>query len=65
MSVRIAGPGFAQASVHLLQEPPPDGKAAVAKAAVMEVEINNESAASLNHSVTAHNFQSAQLPVKV
>jgi hypothetical protein len=40
-------------------------KAAVAKAAVMEVEINNESAASLNHSVTAHNFQSAQLPVKV
>jgi len=37
-------------------------KAAVAKTAVMEVEINNESAASLNQSVTAHHFQSARLP---
>ena len=30
--------------------------------AVMAVEINNESAASLIQSVTVHNFQSAPLP---
>ena len=37
-------------------------KATVPTTAVMAVEINNESAASLIQSVTAHNFQSAQLP---
>ena len=37
-------------------------KAAVPKMAVMAIEINNESAANLIQSVTAHNFQSAQLP---
>lgn len=35
---------------------------AAAKMTVMAVEISNESAASLIQSVTAHNFQSAQLP---
>jgi hypothetical protein len=37
-------------------------KAAVAKLAVMAVEINSESAANLIQSVTVHNFQSAPLP---
>jgi hypothetical protein len=35
---------------------------AVPMMAVMAVEINNESAASLIQSVTVHNFQSAPLP---
>jgi hypothetical protein len=37
-------------------------KAAVAKMAVMAIEINNESAANLIQSITVQNFQSAPLP---
>jgi hypothetical protein len=37
-------------------------KAAVAKMAVMAIEINNESAANLIQAITVHNFQSAPLP---
>ena len=36
--------------------------AAVPKMVVMAIEINSESAANLIQSVTAHNFQWAQLP---
>jgi hypothetical protein len=42
-------------------KPHQTAKAAVAKMLVMAIEISNEIAASLIQSVTARNFQSAQL----
>ena len=62
MSVeRLYMPGAGSRRCVYLMTPHQTAKAAVAKTAVMAVEISNERAPNLIQSVTAHDFQSGSI----